>query len=1365
MISVNTQFFKLIEDGEWESFNSNESIDNSEKYRQNYFSQAMGKQKKKQEMNKYSSVNINDEIELNENFENYSKAIKRERNLSQRAFSILRMENESIANFFFGKTVSKSEQDQDSSNMSHPDIKSEISSGSNEIEQDDEEDDTDNQYRSNARDELNNYNFQNLLKNKNEDYSDDYQDNPLKDLLLSTEDHSERKERKNSKNISNMLKSGKKENDIQKEMFSSGNAQNIDIDKMLGLNINDDDLEKDSSNDTKGENDMDLDFWNKNRINIQNNHDLNKDYLDDDHDDDDDDLVNSGMGLDFDFLTKLDKEDDTEGNKITQDFISQRMANNFEKEMMESSDEKKKKNDDDFESILERIAKEGKCPEIQKEEMDDKNKESDCEEDIINRDIYIKQQDQYFVDDEEVYLNDLCTENYDWTYILDLFKVITHEDEEPIKKEDPNRDTIISYFQTICKSLLSAQPEDFLAFIYSNELVMNKLVENSNHIEIFAILKSVLNFRENTSEETSFRYLKHRFGYYRKVFNKLIDEGEFKYPNLANLFLDLVKESREIVDSNYFIEKILLDMTNQFKLIDLVIKQRGHICIEILSLIIKLNLGDNENKNKPNDGLIKDDSASKVNVDEPKKNALTQPHTPLDEEIYESKTTENLKRQSMDIVFNAYDPNSLKQNNFTNKILPKLKHLKNCIFGETNIVNTNEVIFSNESKHLKSISEFSQSQSEEQSKKEEKKIQTFGNGKDKVFAIGFDDIKDEQEETSKIVDKVPDDIKSSSSSDYFTECLKNNPFDQTYDINGAYDNICNESEDLYEVINSVKKFGISMHSSSSGYSKENFTLNLTPNKPKKSSIHMLNSSERKNYSDQKPKPLFNQQLDFSINSRPSFLDRKLSIKGDSNAFKEGDRNWDNLSVNTNEIISGNPFIDFQDIQKENLWEEYKNLLTNCSAFELMLFKELIFQKDPQELNVIFEPIKKYPFLIKNVLTCHKKELVEKRMNRIRKNSQIYEWTGEPSSKTTSKLINLMNSIVEMNLDSINKEIFKDNFFDKVCKFYKKFGCNTFVHISLTTLITNIIKHVCETQTSEENNLSVSQIENTSIKKIMTILYKDYFKWLSDLDKKQRNQYLFKGFLVKLGRFCKEYELKYKDCFSDSKNWDKIKKEFLDEEIAREDKVLVEDPKTKLDISDEIIFCPEKIQINTCFINNNLSKNQNFDSIENKEIMFDDDESDDEDSDDDESKGEYEMDFRNLNNIKNEDMFEQKFIEEDSENIYHSGFGKSIEIDENSKNKLFSKSDGDDAQHNLFEVVNDWNIYGQGSWKDLIPSSKTDRSNQDLDVQIKKTLSEDVPRHPINQNDNKKYGLFYTLTKRFKVNKSIKRVRPGKKIKH
>ena len=61
----------------------------------------MGKRKRGDDKEKYSSVNIKEEGENEEEKEVYIKFLLKEKKLSQRAFEIFKIENKEIANFFW----------------------------------------------------------------------------------------------------------------------------------------------------------------------------------------------------------------------------------------------------------------------------------------------------------------------------------------------------------------------------------------------------------------------------------------------------------------------------------------------------------------------------------------------------------------------------------------------------------------------------------------------------------------------------------------------------------------------------------------------------------------------------------------------------------------------------------------------------------------------------------------------------------------------------------------------------------------------------------------------------------------------------------------------------------------------------------------------------------------------------------------------------------------------------------------------------------------------------------------------------------------------------------------------------------------
>lgn len=68
--------------------------------------------------------------------------------------------------------------------------------------------------------------------------------------------------------------------------------------------------------------------------------------------------------------------------------------------------------------FLNEIAKMEKAVGVEEDNLMQELESKKEEEEGHKKDIYIQQRDQYFVDDEEVYLNELVSGKCDWTYIL-----------------------------------------------------------------------------------------------------------------------------------------------------------------------------------------------------------------------------------------------------------------------------------------------------------------------------------------------------------------------------------------------------------------------------------------------------------------------------------------------------------------------------------------------------------------------------------------------------------------------------------------------------------------------------------------------------------------------------------------------------------------------------------------------------------------------------------------------------------------------------------------------------------------------------------------------------------------------------------
>lgn len=188
----------------------------------------------------------------------------------------------------------------------------------------------------------------------------------------------------------------------------------------------------------------------------------------------------------------------------------------------------------------------------------------------------------------------------------------------------------------------------------------------------------------------------------------------------------------------------------------------------------------------------------------------------------------------------------------------------------------------------------------------------------------------------------------------------------------------------------VDRLRKSERSESSEHSKDNLDLDMTPDKGKRSSIDYLNSSGKKHrLSDFKPQRANALNLDHSINSRPSFLDRKPYKYRNSEAY---DRHWECLSFNTNDLINSEALSLVSDKEKQGLLEEVMELQLDQESKILMV--ELLREKSRQEAEIMLGVLRKMPWMFEDTLRKRRKELLESK--RLRKEKRLlHGQTGQP----------------------------------------------------------------------------------------------------------------------------------------------------------------------------------------------------------------------------------------------------------------------------------------------------------------------------------------------------------------------------------
>ena len=427
----------------------------------------------------------------------------------------------------------------------------------------------------------------------------------------------------------------------------------------------------------------------------------------------------------------------------------------------------------------------------------------------------------------------------------------------------------------------------------------------------------------------------------------------------------------------------------------------------------------------------------------------------------------------MNIIFDVYDPMTLKKNNFTKIMRPRVVDLKCALFGE---LPENFITEEDQLKGLKSISEFNESQKEDEDDslkpKPEKQAEVqmvvvSGKPEDepkkKEFVIDFAELEEETQEVVQVEvnnEHLGESRQRQASANPFlnNDSLLRNMTPPKHALNKSGKS--QGSDNLYEVINTGHRFKMSINSSSSGYSKENMTLDLTPDKPATSSIDYLNSSEKvQRHSEFRNSKLCVNNLDFSVNSRPSFLDRNPRPR----LSKENGQNWDCLSINTADLINSEGVSVLSDTEKQGFMEEIMEMDLDPENKHLLV--ELLREKNRKEAELMVSVLKKMPWVFDETLRRRKKELIGRKMERkqqrrMSKNEEEMQakWNGkrEVSTKFAIQLVSLISNLWTLKFENLNWVILGKDFPVKCLSLYREFGMNNLLHSRLTALLKNLL---------------------------------------------------------------------------------------------------------------------------------------------------------------------------------------------------------------------------------------------------------------------------------------------------------------------
>lgn len=789
---------------------------------------------------------------------------------------------------------------------------------------------------------------------------------------------------------------------------------------------------------------------------------------------------------------------------------------------------------------------------------------------------------------------------------------------------------------------------------------------------------------------------------------------------------------------------------------------------------------------------------------------------------------------SANITFDVYDPVGLMKNHFTQTIIPRVSDLKTVLFGEVHESASHRQ--HGRSKPLKSISEFNESSKEDdngaklKTHPEYQEMKTFvvknsrsgletENIQLKQFVINFDELEPEEtpRESSRDASELEIDTIEINICEDIADAQPNppNPFNgdkatEDWRLKTNTLNFSGNSQGSGKVREHEKRVQALVMSNSSEYSKDNLGLDLTPDKAQKSSIEYLDSSGKKAVlSDFKPQRLNAPNLDQSINSRPSFLDRKPQMYRNSEAY---DRHWECLSINTNDLINSEAISLVSDKEKQGLLEEVLELSLDHESKILMV--ELLREKSQEEAQMMLRVARKMPWVFQDTLRKRRKDLLETK--RLRKEKRMLRQRPGPTRTLTKgernqvslkfaiQLVGLLNNLWCLRLPDLNWEILTDRFTMKAFSLFRQFGANNLLHIKLSSLLKNILAFLLKESESFKgdskggaNDNMLHQMSNFSppnnevsakmdtarrcsqiLNETFEYVNREVVDFLKELSPREKNRFLFKGFIIQICRIIIPFEKRGHQVVKNSSHWKQIYYNFLFHELKKEDRVLVEDPRNRNQVLSDNMRLPSNFKFNNSSLQGKMNLKSNYDSLGNNDIILKEEEDDDADDQlkqdvlddfdtcgkdsDTDSDSESDSDEDLLKNYSfgkpGELMIPKKLSEEDQDyRGFDSGMGKGVDFSEINlqTESTFTKSSTED----IYAMVNDWNIYAQGSWKGLgkdlqeQPKLKQYSSVSKTESLVSNTSdpeSENLQRHKISRKENKKYGLYGSLTRRFQI---------------
>ena len=167
--------------------------------------------------------------------------------------------------------------------------------------------------------------------------------------------------------------------------------------------------------------------------------------------------------------------------------------------------------------------------------------------------------------------------------------------------------TAAYYFYQIANSLINKEQLRVLSYVYSQRQFLKLLISRTDVSAYKQLLSRIVHFYKDAEKhDFAFKFLKYRFTLLSKIFNELLDERETgnsssqvdlaisKERNLLELLSELLQNKDNILDAEYFIERIFLDNKNLKRLMKICVVRKSAEILRFLGLLLPELFGVSE---------------------------------------------------------------------------------------------------------------------------------------------------------------------------------------------------------------------------------------------------------------------------------------------------------------------------------------------------------------------------------------------------------------------------------------------------------------------------------------------------------------------------------------------------------------------------------------------------------------------------------------------------------------------------------------------------------------------------------------------------------------------------------------------------